>query len=152
MRLAFGAHCRHVPGFSGECQGLARVWKGVMYAKCQPCAVCMAVCKHLLQARSRLHVRRPGSCQLHVFCYWLQVMCRLTVGCCHRQGSGCTREASASLHINQMVLHACIADLALMSLHLCAINVLFATVLHQCQLYQLGGVMFSTLPALVNAK
>ena len=54
-----------------------------------------------------------------------------------------SREATASMHIVQAVLQACIADIALMSLQL---------FLQQCQLYELGGVMFSTLQAFVNAK
>ena len=81
----------------------------------------------MLQARSRLHVRRPGSCQLHVFCYWLQVLCRLTVGCCNRQAPGCTVGKRPQVcTLSKRFCMRCSEALALMYLQLCAISVLFA--------------------------
>jgi len=102
----------------------------------------------MLQARSRLHVRRPGSCQPHVFSYGLQVLFKLSVSCCHRPGPGCTGGMRAKVcTLHKTVLHACLSDLASMSLQLSD-----TMVLQQCKACEFSHVRVSTLQAFMYAK
>jgi len=74
----------------------------------------------MLQARSRLHVRRPGSRQLQVLSNWLQVLFKLSVSCCQRPGPGCTGGKRVQVcTLSKTVLHARLSDLPSMSLQLC---------------------------------